>query len=679
MSASPFQVAREALQRVEAHVQALQSELTRKNAVIARLSASSPENDPIMKDEEQSTEKAGMRRGIFNRSDLGNFLASPTCEEITRFLADLNACARGRRGNDSTIQKEARVDLALDRAMSLVFETPPEELDPQRFGNRAFRKWHAKLCEEFYQDPNDEFGTYLTKSFGDPHRLDFGTGHEAAFLMLMLVIYKQEKKTDNLVHFLNVTFPKYLDVVRKLRAVYRLEPAGSHGVWSLDDYHFLPFVLGSSQLCEGHTRPKDLLTSPSFSELTPGTDLFSDALLDILRSKRGPFKEHSPLLHSLRNLSSWDDVNTGLIKMWKGEVLSKFPVAQHFWFGPTLPITWSHSSEEEAEDHHPQQQQAQSPMDIAVGKTQNDPLAKYFHMMFPLPGAPPPSSSTESTAPAITQQHVLSPDGNAIDIGTWSITSKSESKISGEPELDALRNAFPDELDFPLPEMLFSNNFLRLEHRTTPSSAVRFEIRVDEALRGCKFRVVEAPDRKMIKVTMADKWEERRDQDGNPIKRWRDDYDWTFTTRRLLRVTSVNLEQGREESCKMTRTPRRIDYERLKQREPILWAKEVLLFEDDLFDLGISKLSIKIRVMPSCLFVLARFFLRVDGAHLRCIDSRVFHVFGTKHVLIENSERESDIASLGKHLETKDLIDPNYVATILPLVSEPVTFEVSLV
>lgn len=137
-------------------------------------------------------------------------------------------------------------------------ETPPLE-NPQRFGNKAYRDWSEKLknCSnqllksalpEKFHPALVELNVYFLESFGNPTRIDYGTGHELTFIMFLCALYKIGAlvESDNLHTGLKI-FNSYLVYVRRLQTTYRMEPAGSHGVWSLDDYQFVPFIWGSAQ------------------------------------------------------------------------------------------------------------------------------------------------------------------------------------------------------------------------------------------------------------------------------------------------------------------------------------------------------------------------------------------------------------------------------------------------
>lgn len=81
--------------------------------------------------------------------------------------------------------------------------------------------------------------------------MDYGTGHETSFMLfLMCLVYLRFVPHEPPVERQLVlgVFVQYVKLCWRLQDVYKLEPAGSHGVWGLDDYSFLTYVFGSAQL-----------------------------------------------------------------------------------------------------------------------------------------------------------------------------------------------------------------------------------------------------------------------------------------------------------------------------------------------------------------------------------------------------------------------------------------------
>ncbi|XP_038128034.1 TIP41-like protein isoform X1 [Cyprinodon tularosa] len=229
--------------------------------------------------------------------------------------------------------------------------------------------------------------------------------------------------------------------------------------------------------------------------------------------------------------------------------------------------------------------------------------------------------------------------------GSWKVTA-AKNHIMKSKDVERLS----DELNMPsLPEMLFGDNVLRIQHM----DGYGIEFNAIDALK----RVNNMED--TVKVACAQEWQESR-ADSEHSKEVLRPFDWTFTTD--YRGTLL----GEDVQMKAASTEERIDIEKLKAREHIMFYEEVLLFEDELHDHGVSTISVKIRVMPSSFFLLQRFFLRVDGVMIRINDTRLYYEDGRDYMLREFSTRENTIAEL-KNVPVAFYTDPNEMAQHLTI------------
>ena len=607
-----------------------------------------------------------MSRAIFTLDHLSSFLASSAYSELVNFVRSVVESAKGTSQKDSasTDFSDAVTEL-LQHAIDLTESVPPEA-QATRFGNRAFRTWHEKLAASSGQhidallkrtgcatdDLAATLSAYWGDCFGNSVRIDYGTGHEACFFIFLFVLSKHVTLTPEDIREIALSvFPKYLDAVDAIHKTYNLEPAGSHGVWSLDDYHFLVFVIGASQLTDAkscsYLTPR-AIRSRSMVHDHASQFMYMRGVKKLIDSKRGPFEEHSPMLHDLSGLRSWEDVCSGLFRMWEGEVLGKFPVAQHFLFCDEFPSTWTCAADA-----------SQSPAVRGPAALRGfvpsgvDALSKYF-----------------KRSDAVAAKHELLTNG--IRISGWKISSVNE-RISSDAELESIMGG---PVDMPVPEMIFGTNKVEFLHE---ASGKRFMFDTISALKGTqiKFDKTDQADRYLFKVPYANLWDGKKvgDDSATSLKHCHEDYDWTFTT-----LKSGAVIDGSGKTIEPQLTDAKIDYEHLKKREGILWFDEVDLFEDDLHDNGVSKLYVKVRVMPSCFFAVHRFWLRADKHFARVYDTRVFHMFKDNKVLIEVRRRECTYEAMiakGFAASDKALASPDMAAPHLDLIEErTLAFEV---
>ena len=107
-----------------------------------------------------------------------------------------------------------------------------------------------------------------------------------------------------------------------------------------------------------------------------------------------------------------------------------------------------------------------------------------------------------SAAVAIPQHKLAeSPNARSIELYDW-LVSTSTNPISSAPECDAIQSS----LGIPLPEMIFGNNYLTLEHRP---SGLKYSFTAQNALQNVKRGELVDGDG-AVKVGYADKWLETR-------------------------------------------------------------------------------------------------------------------------------------------------------------------------
>ncbi|CAK9441445.1 uncharacterized protein LODBEIA_P53130 [Lodderomyces beijingensis] len=291
---------------------------------------------------------------VYTKDDLDCWVDSETYREVVEFVCSLQEAVVGKANDDAGCLVSSQVQrlVSILESINEMIDLHPveQEKGASRFGKVEFRDFYSALgeqCPELVKrvsgEANIELATYLQESWGDSNRIDYGSGHELNFVSFLLSLCKLGTlRAEDFPALVLKVFTKYMAIMRRLQKTYWLEPAGSHGVWGLDDYHFLPFLFGAAQLSQHpHMRPKSI-HNDELVELYKDKYIYFECIDFVNKIKTSTKQEklslrwHSPMLDDISSAKSWEKIKEGMVKMYKAGVLGKLPIIQHFLFGSIL-------------------------------------------------------------------------------------------------------------------------------------------------------------------------------------------------------------------------------------------------------------------------------------------------------------------------------------------------------
>ncbi|TID31236.1 hypothetical protein CANINC_000179 [Pichia inconspicua] len=207
-------------------------------------------------------------------------------------------------------------------------------------------------------------------------------------------------------------------------------------------------------------------------------------------------------------------------------------------------------------------------------------------------------------------------DTPSIAVDSWFIFTQHKPILNAN-EIDNFENI----LNIPVPEMIFGNNKVEILNADK-----KFHVTFN-ALDALK--QIDINPENLIKVSYANEWFKSRKQKHEGSEEVslevHKPFDWTYTSHYKGTMITDNDWVKNDEI--------EIPLDKLTSNNPIKFFDEMILYEDELADNGISILNIKIRVMSDCLLLLQRLFVRVDDVLVRIIDTRLYIDFDTDRII----------------------------------------------